>query len=126
MRTTWFHVFSLDTSFNERQFSDVLIDAGLQMVPLGGVPQGAGVVVFDRVTDELCDFFREVSKDGLDRVLALPLSQEGLHGDGVLDTASRRRGRRCCLGWRGDHRPPDRGTPGALGGGGPDPPIELG
>jgi transcriptional regulator with GAF, ATPase, and Fis domain len=83
MRTTWFHTFSLDSAFDERAFVEVLIGAGLQMVPLGGAPQGAGVVVFHRITPELLDFLREVSKCGLDRVLALPLSREALVDEGA-------------------------------------------
>jgi transcriptional regulator with GAF, ATPase, and Fis domain len=82
MRTTWFHIFSGEAGFDERRFLEILIDAGLQMVPLGGAPQGAGIVVFDNITPELCEFFREVSRHGLDRVLALPLGREAL-GDGA-------------------------------------------
>jgi transcriptional regulator with GAF, ATPase, and Fis domain len=83
MRTTWFHPFSVDAPFDARAFVEILVDAGLQMVPLGSVRQGAGVVVFNRVSDELCDFFREVSSNGLDRVLALSLSRDTLLGDNI-------------------------------------------
>jgi hypothetical protein len=42
---------------------------------------GPGVLFFDRVDSELCDFIRQVSRNGLERVLAVAVSGATLGGD---------------------------------------------
>src|SRR5262249_13845952 len=44
-------------------------------------PGGPGIVVFGESTPRLCEFLREVSNGGLDRVLALAISRVALEGD---------------------------------------------
>ncbi|WP_437534874.1 sigma 54-interacting transcriptional regulator [Sorangium sp. So ce726] len=61
--------------------ADMLASAGLSLVPLGAAPQKPGLVAFERVTPDLCEFLREHSRSGLDRVLALAVSSDAVMGD---------------------------------------------
>ena len=46
-------------------------------------PWGSGVLLFCEVTSHLCDFLREISRGGYERVLALAISRSALVGDAI-------------------------------------------
>jgi transcriptional regulator with GAF, ATPase, and Fis domain len=65
-------------------FMDSLARAGLEVDDCGGeTPCGPGIIVFDVVTPMLFDLVRESSHHGLNRVLAIAVSQSSLVGDAV-------------------------------------------
>src|SRR5687767_11357367 len=59
-------------------------DAGVSTYPRDlDAPLSPGMLVFDKITTQLCDLLREVSHSGLQRVLAVALSLSALVDDGV-------------------------------------------
>ena len=68
----WLHFHGTDGHRAARHAATALAAAGLQTRPLDGqAPTGPGLVFFDAVSDGLCDFLREASQDGRERVLAV-------------------------------------------------------
>ena len=46
-------------------------------------PKGPGVVFFDDITPRVCDFLREISRNGLERIVAIAVSRTRLAGGGA-------------------------------------------
>jgi transcriptional regulator with GAF, ATPase, and Fis domain len=68
----WFHRFGTDRPYRDFLPLTSLAAAGLSLRPLErGEPGRAGLVFFDQVSDPLCDFVRDVSHGGRQRVLAV-------------------------------------------------------
>ncbi len=56
-----------------------LLDAGIKTYPRSSKTAfGPGVLFFDQGEPEVCDFVRQVSRNGLERVLAVAVSQSTL------------------------------------------------
>ncbi|HEX8392230.1 MAG TPA: sigma 54-interacting transcriptional regulator [Longimicrobium sp.] len=72
----WHHVFAGEASRSRcRELLAAMAAGGLSLAPLDpDETGGCGVVLFDQVSDELCDFVRETSQAGRARVLALGTS----------------------------------------------------
>jgi transcriptional regulator with GAF, ATPase, and Fis domain len=61
-----------------------LTRAGISTVTLDpGASSGPGVLIFDEITQELCDFLREISHTGLERVLAVAVADSALSDGGA-------------------------------------------
>ena len=55
-----------------------LARVGIKTHPLDHAARGPGIIFLERVTPPLCEFICDVSRGGLDRVLAVVLSREAL------------------------------------------------
>src|SRR5215831_17785864 len=63
---------------------DALARAGVDTYTLNpDAPGGPGVLIFDEITQQLYDFLREVSRNGLERVLAVAVSCSALADGGA-------------------------------------------
>jgi len=61
-----------------------LAQAGLSCLPPEVVaPRGPGILVFTEVTPQLCDYLREISRGGVDRVLAVATSRHDMDAAGA-------------------------------------------
>src|SRR5262245_7232715 len=49
----------------------------------GTAPRGPGVVVFTEITPRLCDHLREISRGGVERVLAVAATRLAMHAGGA-------------------------------------------
>lgn len=75
----WFHGFGVAEPFASDPLARGLAAAGLSLFPLDGDgPHGPGIVVFGKVSDELCAFVREASGGAAERVLAVAANPEAL------------------------------------------------
>jgi transcriptional regulator with GAF, ATPase, and Fis domain len=75
----WFHPFDTGVPVTADPAARELARAGLSPAPLDGDgPEGAGIVRFREVSDGLCDWVREASRGGAQRVLALAESRAAL------------------------------------------------
>jgi transcriptional regulator with GAF, ATPase, and Fis domain len=71
----WLHLLHQDDALPHNLIAESLTQAGLRTYPLDrAAPSGDGVLVFDTVTPLLCDRLRELSRNGLERVLAIAVS----------------------------------------------------
>ena len=80
----WCHFFLNGGPAEGRAYVEALTDGGINAEPFGGCGGRApGVVFFEEFSDGLCEFVREVSRDGLDRVLAIALTAAAATGGAV-------------------------------------------
>jgi transcriptional regulator with GAF, ATPase, and Fis domain len=81
--TFWHHFVQRDDAVSRNAILQALRDAGIKTIAHGSEPRArSGVVFFDNLDTELCEFVRHVSRHGLDRVLAVAVSRAAT-GDGV-------------------------------------------
>jgi transcriptional regulator with GAF, ATPase, and Fis domain len=84
MRVTraWCQFFNGSESLQAKERLAALRGAGLELEPRSANQSGgAGVVFFDVVTPELCEFLREVADGGAERLLAVVSSGRALRDD---------------------------------------------
>jgi transcriptional regulator with GAF, ATPase, and Fis domain len=79
----WFHFFGEDNSQTKSAIVESLTQAGVATYALDlDRPCGPGILCFDEFSQPLCDFLRQVSRNGMERVLAISVSDSGLgNGD---------------------------------------------
>lgn len=79
---TWHHFFAVSNQLlTEKAAVKALACAGIQTSAYdAGVPNALGILFFDCINRELCDFLREASRNGVERVLAIAVSRSGLKG----------------------------------------------
>ena len=79
-KVAWFHYCSGEETLPERVVMESLSRCGLRSFPLdGSPPSGAGLLLFDRETPELCESLRDHSHNGLRRVLAIAITRRALN-----------------------------------------------
>jgi len=70
----WLHFFTDAVSQDTERFTRSLADEGIDLQPLvSGPPDCPGVVFFDTTSPGLCEFVREASRNGTERLLAIAL-----------------------------------------------------
>jgi transcriptional regulator with GAF, ATPase, and Fis domain len=75
----WHHFMSQGEAMPEKPILDALSRAGVRSYAADpSEPSGQGVLFFDLITHRLCHFLREASRRGLERILAVALSQSAL------------------------------------------------
>ena len=80
----WHHFFAHADVLPESQILHAVEAVGVSTYPLDlDAPSSPGMLVFDKITPQLCDLLREVSQSGLQRVLAIALSVSALADDGA-------------------------------------------
>jgi transcriptional regulator with GAF, ATPase, and Fis domain len=86
MATVWRYFFGPSTARSQATIVEALARAGVETYPLNpDMPRGLGIVIFDEITQQLCDFVQEISRNGLDRILAIATSRTVLtYGDAWL------------------------------------------
>jgi hypothetical protein len=79
----WFHFFEMNDSQIKSTIVESLTGAGITTYALDlDRPCGPGILFFEDISQLLCDFLREVSRNGMDHVLAILVSKPGLgNGD---------------------------------------------
>jgi transcriptional regulator with GAF, ATPase, and Fis domain len=79
----WFHFFEMNDSQIKSAIVESLTGAGITTyAPDLDRPCGPGILFFEDISQPLCDFLREVSRNGMDHVLAILVSKPGLgNGD---------------------------------------------
>jgi transcriptional regulator with GAF, ATPase, and Fis domain len=71
---TWLHFFGDGVLQDAESIKRSLVNAGVDAQPLAsGTADCPGIVVFDAVSPDLCEFLRETSRNGAERVLAIAL-----------------------------------------------------
>lgn len=71
---TWLHFFADGVSKDAETIKRSLVHAGVDPHPLAsGTVDCPGIVVFDTLSPGLCEFLRETSRNGAERVLAVAL-----------------------------------------------------
>jgi transcriptional regulator with GAF, ATPase, and Fis domain len=79
----WIHFVGPTALRRQAELRGALTAAGVNTDPLDCTdPDGCGVLVFDAVTNELCEFVQEISREGWVRILAISSTAEGLVGSG--------------------------------------------
>ena len=82
MATFWHHFVQRTDGTVRSAILQALASAGINTFARASeTALGPGVLFFDRVDAELCDFIRQVSRNGLERVLAVVVSRAALGGD---------------------------------------------
>jgi transcriptional regulator with GAF, ATPase, and Fis domain len=82
MATFWHHFVQRTDATVRSAILQALASAGMNTYARASEPApGPGVLFFDRVDKELCDFVRQVSGNGLERLLAVLVSELTLGGD---------------------------------------------
>jgi transcriptional regulator with GAF, ATPase, and Fis domain len=77
--TIWHHFVGQDEVLPERSILDALSRAGVGSYAVNpSEPCGPGVLFFDQITPDLCHFLGEASHRGMERVLAIAISQSTL------------------------------------------------
>jgi hypothetical protein len=80
----WHHFLACTDVLPENTILRAPEDVGVSPYPLDlDVPSSPGMLVFDKITPQLCDLLREVSHNGLQRVLAIALSLSALVDNGA-------------------------------------------
>jgi transcriptional regulator with GAF, ATPase, and Fis domain len=80
----WHHFLAYADVLPKSEILRALEDVGVSTYPLDlDAPSSPGMLVFDKITPQLCDLLREVSHSGLQRVLAIALSRSALVNDGA-------------------------------------------
>jgi transcriptional regulator with GAF, ATPase, and Fis domain len=80
----WHHFLGLDKARPNSMALDALKQAGIDLYEADpSAPEGQGVLFFDRITAQLCDFLGGASRHGLGRVLAIALHRAALSNRGV-------------------------------------------
>jgi transcriptional regulator with GAF, ATPase, and Fis domain len=75
----WHHFLGYDQATLKSAILEALRRAGVTTYACGSAaPQGPGVLFFDEVTPQLCEFLSATSRRGLERVLAVALSRPAL------------------------------------------------
>jgi transcriptional regulator with GAF, ATPase, and Fis domain len=75
----WHHFLCRGDASLRSEVIASLAGAGLAACSLDAdSPAGRGLLFFDEITDRACDFLREVSRNGVDRVLAVAASRSAL------------------------------------------------
>lgn len=79
----WLYYFGPVDASRRSVIAQTLLQAGINIGTLNlDAPQGPGIVVFTEITQPLCDFLLEISRNGLERVLAVAASS-ALIGSGA-------------------------------------------
>ena len=79
-KVAWLHYCSGEEALPGRVVMESLSRCGLRSFPLdGSPPSGAGLLLFDRETPELCESLRDHSHNGLRRVLAIAITRRALN-----------------------------------------------
>jgi transcriptional regulator with GAF, ATPase, and Fis domain len=79
----WHHFVHQSDATRRSTILRALLDAGIKShAYASGHACGAGVLFFHQVDSEVCDFIRQVSCNGLERVLAVSVSESALGGSG--------------------------------------------
>jgi transcriptional regulator with GAF, ATPase, and Fis domain len=86
MATVWRYFFGPSAARLQAPIIEALAHAGVETCPFNpDMSRGPGLVIFDAITQPLCDFVQEMSRNGLDRLLAIAVSRTALtHGDAWL------------------------------------------
>jgi transcriptional regulator with GAF, ATPase, and Fis domain len=86
MATVWRYFFGQSAARLQATIIETLARAGVETYPLNpDMPRGPGLLIFDEITPQLCDFVQEISRNGLDRILVVATSRTVLaHGDSWL------------------------------------------
>lgn len=80
----WCHFFLRGCAVSEKTFLDALAVGGMGATAFNANGRGApGIIFFEEFSQELCDFVREISRDGLERVLAIAVERASTVGDCV-------------------------------------------
>ncbi|HKP87219.1 MAG TPA: sigma 54-interacting transcriptional regulator [Blastocatellia bacterium] len=81
MIKAWHHFLCGGEALPRKEVIESLLCAGLDTTPLDlDAPASRGVLFFDKITSRTCDLLREVSRNGLERVLAIAASRSALAG----------------------------------------------
>lgn len=79
MIKVWHHFLCRGDALPSGEVIEALADAGLDSCCLDtDAPAGRGVIFFDEITNRACDLLREVSRNGVERVLAIAASRAAL------------------------------------------------
>src|SRR5262245_25161495 len=78
----WTHFQTGSESIDRLTIDRALASAGVETVSDQRSRANPGLLFFDTITSELCDFLRETSREGLERVLAICSSRTALNGGG--------------------------------------------
>lgn len=80
----WLDFFSKDGVLSKSAVIEALMNEGVNTYELDlDMPIGPGLLFFDEITQRLCDFLRDVSRNGLERVLAIAVSHSALADGGA-------------------------------------------
>src|SRR5215468_679021 len=80
----WHHFMSHGEAMPEKPILDALSRAGVRSYAADpSEPSGQGVLFFDQITHRLCQFLREASRRGLERIIAVALSHSALADRGT-------------------------------------------
>lgn len=78
----WHHFFGISNGLACDSIIQTLAQTGISTYPLDlSAPRGMGIIFFDEITPRFYDFLREVSHNGVERVLAIATGSS-LTGDG--------------------------------------------
>ncbi len=76
MIKVWHHFLCRGDALPRGEVIEALADAGLDACCLDAdAPAGRGVIFFDEITNRACELLREVSRNGVERVLAIAASR---------------------------------------------------
>ncbi|MCI0488060.1 MAG: sigma 54-interacting transcriptional regulator [Blastocatellia bacterium] len=79
MIKVWHHFLCQGDAFPRKGVIEALADAGFDACPLDlDAPSGRGVLFFDEINARACDLLREVSRNGIERILAIAVSRSAL------------------------------------------------
>lgn len=79
MTRAWLHFLGVNDVQIQNAITQRLVDAGLNVHPLNtNAPSCPGALFFSQVTQQLYDSLREISRNGLERVLAVTVSDSQL------------------------------------------------
>lgn len=77
---TWLHFFADGVSQDADNIKQSLVNAGVDAHPLeSGTADCPGIVVFDALSSGLCEFLRETSRNGAERVLAVAFPESSVN-----------------------------------------------
>lgn len=80
----WHHFLCGGAALSRGQVIESLVRAGFDTCPLDlDAPGSLGVLFFDDLTDRTCDLLREVSRNGIGRVVAIAASRSALASCGA-------------------------------------------
>jgi transcriptional regulator with GAF, ATPase, and Fis domain len=78
MTPVWHHFFGPADAHLRCAIIAALANVGITTQPLKPEALGSGIIFFNQVTAELCNFVREISRNGLERVLTIAFSGSAL------------------------------------------------
>jgi len=80
----WIHCFEKGHLQAQKALIESLAQTGINTSNLDpNTPRGSGVLLFGQVSSPLCDFLREISRGGYERVLALAITRSALLEDAI-------------------------------------------